>query len=95
MRPYELMLVLNPNLEEEPLDARIEKVQELITGRGGELVKTEKWGKRKLAYEIAELTEGFYVVMTFQAESAVAAELERVLKITDDVIRHLLVRTDE
>jgi small subunit ribosomal protein S6 len=89
------MLVLNPNLEEEALDSRVGKVQELITDRGGEIVKTEKWGKRKLAYEIAEFTEGFYVVMTFQAESAVAAELERVLKITDDVIRHLLVRTDE
>ncbi|MGE5509467.1 MAG: 30S ribosomal protein S6 [Chitinophagales bacterium] len=95
MHPYELMLVLNPNLEEEALDARIGKVQELISGRGGEIVKTEKWGKRKLAYEIAEFTEGFYVVMNFQGESAVATELERVLKITDDVIRHLLVRTDE
>ena len=95
MRPYELMLVIHPTLEEEALEARIGKVQEIITGRGGEIVKTDKWGKRKLAYEINDLTEGFYVVMQFQGEANIAAELERVLKITDDVIRHLLTRTDE
>ncbi|MDI6871493.1 MAG: 30S ribosomal protein S6 [Bacillota bacterium] len=95
MRPYEVVVVLNPNLEEEPLEALITKFQELITGNGGEIVKTDKWGKRKLAYEIDGHTEGFYVVIDFQSESNAATELERVLKITDEVIRHLLVRTDE
>jgi small subunit ribosomal protein S6 len=95
VRPYELVVVLNPNLEEEPLEALITKLQEIITSRGGELVKTDKWGKRKLAYEIDGLTEGFYVVIDFQGEVAAAAELERVIKITDAVLRHLLTRTDE
>ncbi|MGE5553786.1 MAG: 30S ribosomal protein S6 [Betaproteobacteria bacterium] len=95
MRPYELVVVFNPDLEEEAVGAQIAKLQEIITGNGGELVKTDKWGKRKLAYEIDGHTEGFYVVMDFQGEAAVAAELERVVKITDEVLRHLLVRTDE
>lgn len=95
MRPYELMVVFAPTLEEEPLEAQIAKVQEIISKSGGEIVKTDKWGKRKLAYEIAGHTEGFYVVIDFQAEQATASELERVLKITDEAIRHLLVRTDE
>lgn len=95
MRPYELVVILNPNLEEEPTEALITKFQELITNHGGEIVKTDKWGKRKLAYEIDGYTEGFYVVIDFQSESSAAQELERVLKITDEVIRHLLIRTDE
>ncbi|HHW14780.1 MAG TPA: 30S ribosomal protein S6 [Firmicutes bacterium] len=95
MRPYELVVVLNPTLEEEPTEALVTKIQELITNNGGEIVKTDKWGKRKLAYEIDGFTEGFYVVIDFQSDSSAAQEVERVLKITDEVIRHLLVRTDE
>lgn len=95
VRPYELMLVLKPDLEEEPLAVLITKFQEIITAQGGEVVKTDQWGKRKLAYDIGGHSEGFYVVIDFQSETGAAAELERVLKITDEVLRHLLVRTDE
>jgi small subunit ribosomal protein S6 len=90
-----LVVVLAPTLEEEAVNAQVAKIQGIITGRGGELVKTDPWGKRKLAYAVDGHTEGFYVVMDFQSEAGVVAELERVLKITDEVIRHLLVRTDE
>jgi small subunit ribosomal protein S6 len=90
------MYIIRPNIEEEEaLDAVIAKFQEIITSRGGEIVKAEKWGRRKLAYEIEGFTDGFYMVVDFKAESAVSAELERVLKITDEVIRYLLVRIDE
>lgn len=95
MRPYEFMVVLSPDLEEEAAEALITRLQEVITNRGGEIVKTDKWGKRKLSYEIAGHTEGFYVVIDFQAGNDTAAELERVVKITDGIIRHLLIRTDE
>lgn len=95
MRPYELMVVLVPTLEEEAADALVTKIQEIVTNNGGEIVKTDKWGKRKLSYEINGHTEGFYVVINFQGEPQTAAELERVLKITDEVLRHLLIRTDE
>lgn len=96
MRPYEVVTIYNPGLEsDEAYDALIERFQTLITEAGGEVESIDKWGRRRLAYEINGLTEGYYVVMTFTAEPAVAAELERVSKITDAVVRHLLVRRDE
>jgi small subunit ribosomal protein S6 len=96
VRPYEIVTIYNPGLEnEEAYDAQIERFAALVTENGGEVVNIDKWGRRRLAYEIKGLTEGYYVEMTFNAEPAVAAELERVLKITDTVVRHLLVKVDE
>lgn len=96
MRPYEVMYVLSPKVEDEAaVDALIEKFKGIITQMGGEVTKVDKWGRRRLAYEIKGFTEGFYVVMDFNSEAAAAQELERVLKITDEVIRYLLVRADE
>lgn len=96
MRPYEIVTIYNPGLEsDEAYDAQIERFKNLVVEQGGEVVNVDKWGRRRLAYEINGLTEGYYVVMRFNAESAVAAELERVMKITDTVVRHLLVRLDE
>jgi len=96
VRPYELVIIFNPGLEgEEAYDAQIERVKTIITDNGGEVEKADKWGRRRLAYEIKGLTEGYYVVMYFKAPSTAGAEVERVLKITDTVVRHLLVRLDE
>lgn len=96
VRPYEIVTIYNPGLEsDEAYDAQIERFQSLVTEHGGEIVNIDKWGRRRLAYEINGLTEGYYVVMRFNALPAVAAELERVMKITDTVVRHLLVRLDE
>ncbi|NLK08539.1 MAG: 30S ribosomal protein S6 [Firmicutes bacterium] len=95
MRPYEMMLVLQPDLEEEVADALLERLSGVITGEGGTLDNIDKWGKRRLAYEVNGFTEGFYVVIDFQAEPATASELERIVKIANGVIRHLLIRKDE
>ncbi|MDI3280251.1 MAG: 30S ribosomal protein S6 [Bacillota bacterium] len=95
VRSYEAMFVLHPKVEDEAVDSLVERFQKVVTDGGGEVLKSEKWGRRKLAYEIEKCTEGFYVVMDFRSESAVAQELERVLKITDEVIRYLLVRLEE
>lgn len=96
VRPYEVVAIYNPGLEsEEAYDAQIERFTSLVANEGGEVVNVEKWGRRRLAYEIAGLTEGYYVLMRFNAEPAVAAELERVMKITDTVVRHLLVRLED
>jgi small subunit ribosomal protein S6 len=96
VRPYEVVTIYNPGLEnDEAYDAQIERFSTLVTEHGGEVVNIDKWGRRRLAYEINGLTEGYYVVMTFNAEPAVAAELERVLKITDTVVRHLVILLDE
>ena len=96
MRPYEVVTIYNPGLEsEEAYDAQIERFTNLVADQGGEVVGVDKWGRRRLAYEIEGLTEGYYVLMRFNAQPEVARELERVMKITDTVVRHLLVRLDE
>ncbi len=95
MRSYELVMVIRPNLEEEAYEAITAKFTDLIQNNGGELVKVDKWGKRRLAYDIKKFKEGYYVVVEFNAQSEVARELDRVLKITDDIIRHIVVRKDK
>jgi small subunit ribosomal protein S6 len=96
VRPYEIMLVLDPELDqEEAMEALLQRLQGVVTDGGGEITKMDPWGKRRLAYEVRGNTEGYYVVMNFRSESSVAQELERVVKLTDGVIRHLLVRLDE
>ena len=95
MRDYELMVIFVPSLDEEGLEAQIERTKSLIEGVGGEIEKVDKWGKRRFAYEINDNTEGFYVVIDFKAESGTTSEVERILKITDEVIRYLLLRKDQ
>lgn len=95
VRPYEALFIINPQLEDEAVDALVEKLQTVITTGGGEIEKLDKWGKKRLAYEVKGFTEGFYVVIDFKGEPAVSAELERIMKITDEILRYLLVRRDD
>lgn len=95
MRKYEVLYVLSPNLEEEAVDAAITRFEETIVKTGGTVVKTDKWGKRRLAYEIKDQIEGFYVLTTFQAANETAQELDRLMRIAEEVLRHLIVRLDE
>lgn len=95
MHPYEIVVVLDPSIEgDEAVDAQLSRFVNIIVQGGGELENVDKWGKRKLAYEIDGNTEGYYAVMHLRASAEVAAEVERIMKITDGVIRHLLVRRD-
>ena len=86
---YELMYVLNPNLTEEETAALVDKFKTLIEANGT-LEETEEMGKRKLAYEINYLTEGYYVLVRFTSSPDFPAELDRILGITDGVIRSLI-----
>jgi len=95
MRAYEAMYIIRPDFDEEKTQATIEKYSTLIQNNGGELVKLEPWGKRRLAYEINKLREGYYVLMKFKGETKTPAELERNFKISDDVIRYLIVKEGE
>ncbi|NLT94002.1 MAG: 30S ribosomal protein S6 [Clostridia bacterium] len=96
MRPYEVLFIVRPDLEEEQTEAVINKFTALIEKEGGEIVKVDKWGKRKFAYEIAnKWREGFYTLITFNSEPAVASEVERVMKISDEVIRQMVTRVGE
>lgn len=90
MRTYELVYIIKPS-DEEVTNAIITKFENLIKNNGGVIEKLDRWGKKRLAYEIKDFTEGFYVLVHFTAEPAVVRELERVIKITDEVLRHLLV----
>lgn len=95
MRAYEVVAILDAKLEEEALSGVITRYEELLKSHGAEIVKIDKWGKRRLAYEINKNREGFYVLYDFKANPEAVAEMERVMKIADNVIRHLVVRQDE
>lgn len=95
MRSYELMCILPPDLEEEASQELVGRIQEMITHQGGEVTNLNDMGKRRLAYEIQKYREGHYVVINFTAQPSLIAELDRNLRINDNVIRHLIVRDDE
>ncbi len=92
LRDYELVIIVSPEMTDETLDAAIEKVTRLITGKGGEITDTQKWGKRKLAYPIKNLLEGNYVLLKCKMKPATSRELEASLRISEEVVRHLLVK---
>jgi len=92
---YELMYIVRPDLDEEALRAATESVATLVRGLGGEVSKTAMWGKRRLAYEIARLRDGHYVVCQIRLDGDRVSELERALKIHETVFRHLLVRREQ
>lgn len=94
MYNYETLFVLKPELEEEAIKANISKFSDIITNGGGEIVSVDEWGKRKLAYPILDRTEGYYVLITFNAGGELPSELERNFRITEDVMRYLVKRTD-
>lgn len=94
MTNYELMFIINPTLEEDKKNAVVEKVQEVITGANGEVSKVDVWGMRKLAYPIEKKEEGYYVVLEFQASPELPKELNRRLRISDDVMRHQIINKD-
>ncbi len=95
MRKYEVMYIIKPGFDDEQYNAFIEKYTALIQNNGGEVLKTEPWGKRRLAYEIQKLREGYYVLSQFSGPETLPAELERNFKIADEVIRYLVTRIEE
>ncbi|AIQ15227.1 30S ribosomal protein S6 [Paenibacillus durus] len=89
MRKYEVMYIIRPDIEQEAVQAAVEKFQGIISN-GGEITKHDVQGKKRLAYEIKKFRDGVYVLVNFNAEPAVVAELERLMKISDEVIRYLI-----
>ncbi|MEW9078947.1 30S ribosomal protein S6 [Terrisporobacter glycolicus] len=90
MKNYELVYVVRPNAEDEVKEAVMNKIQEVISANG-EVEKVDTWGNKKLAYPIAKFTEGFYVLVNFKASADLPKELDRNLKINENVIRHMIV----
>jgi small subunit ribosomal protein S6 len=95
MRIYEELFIVRPDAPEEEIDQLIEQLTTYIASHGGNVDKTDKWGIRKLAYRVQKRTEGFYVLMQFVAKPETVKELERRLRVSDQVLKFLTVRIDE
>jgi len=94
MNNYEVMFIIEAALEDDKKEAAIEMVKEVISA-GGEVGKVDIWGMRKLAYPIEKKNDGYYVVIEFKANSDLPKELDRRLKISDSIIRHIIINKDE
>lgn len=94
MKAYELMFILDSGLDGEARETVLEKIRGIVTA-DGTIESEDAWGKRRFAYEIDDRTEGDYYVLEFHATPAVVAELDRVLRITDQIVRFMTVRRDD
>ena len=95
LRDYELVLIISPELADEVLEATVDSVSKFVTESGGAVSDVERWGKRKLAYPLKHFMEGNYVLARFKMNPASGKQLEANLRISEDVLRHLLIRLDE
>ena len=91
-RHYEVMFIIDPRLEDAAIQQAVDRFIGVVAERGGEATKVDHWGRRKFSYEIEHLAEGYYVVADLQAEPAAVAELDRVLRLADELVRHKIVR---
>ena len=94
MNKYEVMFIAKP-LEDAEVDPIAEFVSNLIKKNGGNVEKVDRWGKRHLAYPVKKQADGHYVLINFEADPAVIKEIDRVMKIQDDILKHLIVKIDE
>ena len=92
MTKYEMLYILDTALADDAKDAIIKKFEDLVTANGGAVEKTDRWGVRKLQYPINYKSEGYYVLMTFEAEKTLVVEIKRIASITDGIIRRLITK---
>ena len=89
---YELVLIISPEVGDEAIDATIDNLSKIVTGGGGTVSNVERWGKRKLAYPVKHFMEGNYVLTQLRMSPALSKQLEASLRISEDILRHLLIR---
>jgi small subunit ribosomal protein S6 len=92
MRAYELMIIINGELDDGDIDASLRRVDERVTARGGRVATLDRWGRRRFAYEIDRRHEGYYAVYEIVTDGGGLGDLERQLRLADDVVRHKLIR---
>ena len=95
MRAYELMVTLNPEVEDRAVEPSLSKFLEIVTNAGGTIDNLDIWGRRRLAYEIQKKSEGIYAVVNFTASPETAAELDRVLNLNESVMRTKIIRPED
>ena len=94
MNKYDVMFIAKP-LEETEVDPIVTFVSDLLTKNGCNIEKVDRWGKRHLAYPVKKQADGYYVLINFEAEPATIKEIDRVMKIRDEILKHLIVKIDE
>jgi len=92
VRSYETIVVLDAGLEEEPIEQEVNTIEQIITSHSGEMVDTERWGNRKLSYEMNDKRQGYYTLFRFNSEPDVLDELTRAFKLNENVLRHIIKR---
>jgi len=95
MRKYEIMYIIRPNIEDEAKKALIERFNGILTDNGAEVTETKDWGKRRLAYEINDFRDGFYQILQVNAAPAAVDEFSRLAKISEDIIRHMVIKDEK
>lgn len=95
MRKYEIMYIIRPDMEEEAQTALIERFKGILTENGAEIEKVDEVGKKRLAYEINDYRDGYYVIINFSSDEQAINEFNRLAKFSDDIIRHIIVREDD
>jgi small subunit ribosomal protein S6 len=92
MRDYELMTIHRPDLAEDDVESKLGELETYLSGSEAEVTKRDMWGKRRFAYEIDHLSEGYYTVVTFRAGTETVAGVDRMLSLQDEIVRHKIVR---
>ncbi|MFN2745003.1 MULTISPECIES: 30S ribosomal protein S6 [Bacillus] len=95
MRKYEIMYIIRPDVDDESKKAIVERFNNILTTNGAEITETKDWGKRRLAYEINDFRDGFYQIVYVQSGAEAVQEFDRLAKISDDIIRHIVVKEEE
>lgn len=95
MRTYEALYIASPELDEDGIQTMASSMEDLVTSNGGAIVRSENWGKRKLAYEVKKFSEGNYILLRFNASPDFIARLEAAFKLNESIIRYLIVHLDE
>ncbi|MFD1851006.1 30S ribosomal protein S6 [Oceanobacillus bengalensis] len=95
MRKYEIMYIIRPDIEEEAQTALVERFNKILTDNGAEIEKVDEKGKKRLAYEINDYRDGYYILINFSGDEKSVNEFDRLAKFSDDIIRHIAIRVDE
>ncbi|AVR01007.1 30S ribosomal protein S6 [Oceanobacillus picturae] len=95
MRKYEIMYIIRPDIEEDAQTALIERFNGILTDNGAEIEKVDEKGKKRLAYEIKDYRDGYYVIINFSGDENAVNEFDRLAKFSDDIIRHIAIREED
>lgn len=95
MRKYEIMYIIRPNIEDEAKKALVERFNGILSENGAEVTEAKEWGKRRLAYEINDFRDGYYMLIQVNSAAAAVQEFDRLAKISEDIIRHIVIKKED